>query len=105
MAVDPEGRPAMTRWKVLAEGPGCTLLDVHILTGRTHQIRVHLRSIQHPVCGDELYGFDRGVKVPCLMLHAYSLKFNHPRTKQEMTFQAPLPEDFLKGLKSNGISI
>ena len=105
MAVDPEGRPALTRWKVLAEGTGCTLLDVHILTGRTHQIRVHLRSIQHPVCGDELYGFDRGVKVPCLMLHAFSLKFNHPRTKQEMTFQAPLPEDFLKGLKSNGISI
>ena len=105
MAVDPEGRPALTRWKVLAEGPGCTLLDVHILTGRTHQIRVHLRSIQHPVCGDELYGFDRGVKVPCLMLHAFSLKFHHPRTKQEMTFQAPLPEDFLKGLKSNGISV
>ena len=105
MAVDPEGRPALTRWKVLAEGPGCTLLDVHILTGRTHQIRVHLRSIQHPVCGDELYGFDRGVKVPCLMLHAYSLKFNHPRTKKEMAFQAPLPEDFRKGLKSNGIEI
>ena len=103
--MDPDGRPALTRWKVLAEGPACTLLDVHILTGRTHQIRVHLRSIQHPVCGDELYGFDRGVKVPCLMLHAYSLKFAHPRTKKEMTFRAPLPEDFLKGLKSNGIDI
>ena len=94
---------SLTRWKVLAEGQACTLLDVHILTGQTHQIRVHMRSIQHPVCGDELYGFEKGVKVPCLMLHAYSLKFNHPRTKEEMTFQAPLPEDFLKGLKSNGI--
>ena len=104
MAVDPEGRPAVTRWKVLAEAPGCTLLDVHILTGRTHQIRVHLKSIGHPVCGDELYGYEKGAKVPCLMLHAYSLSFSHPRTKEKMVFRAPLPEDFLKGLKSNGIS-
>ena len=105
MAVDPEGRPALTRWKVLAEGHGCTLLDVHILTGRTHQIRVHLKSVGHPVCGDELYGNQRGVKVPCLMLHAYSLSFEHPRTKEKMIFQAPLPDDFIKGLKSNGIPI
>ena len=105
MAVDPDGRPALTRWKVLAQAPGCALLDVRILTGRTHQIRVHLRSIQHPVCGDELYGFPRGVKVPCLMLHAFSLSFLHPRTGEKMTFQAPLPEDFLKGLQINGISL
>ena len=103
MAVDPEGRPAVTRWKVIAEGNGCTLLDVHILTGRTHQIRVHLKSIGHPVCGDELYGNGKGVKVPCLMLHAYSLDFEHPRTHEKMAFRAPLPEDFLKGLKGNGI--
>ena len=105
MAVDPEGRPALTRWKVLAEGHGCTLLDVHILTGRTHQIRVHLKSIGHPVCGDELYGNGRGVKVPCLMLHAYSLCFEHPKTKEKMMFTAQLPDDFLKGLKSNGITL
>lgn len=105
MAVDPEGRPALTRWKVLAEGPACTLLDVHILTGRTHQIRVHLRSINHPVCGDGLYGFEKGVKVPCLMLHAYSLAFEHPRTHEKMAFTAPLPEDFMKGLEKNGITI
>ena len=103
MAVDPEGRPALTRWKVLAEGSGCTLLDVHILTGRTHQIRVHMRTAGHPVCGDPLYGYERGVKVPCLMLHAFSLAFTHPRTGQAMAFEAPLPEDFLKGLKTNGI--
>ena len=105
MAVDPEGRPAVTEWRVLSEGRGCTLLDVRILTGRTHQIRVHLKSVHHPVCGDPLYGMERGVKVPCLMLHAYSLAFEHPRTRQKMTFQAPLPEDFLKGLKSNGVGI
>ena len=103
MAVDPDGRPAVTEWKVLAEGRNCSLLDVHILTGRTHQIRVHMRSIQHPVCGDPLYGYEKGVKAPCLMLHARSLSFVHPRTKEKKTFQAPLPGDFLKGLKMNGI--
>ena len=103
MAVDPEGREAVTEWKVLAEGRGCTLLDVHILTGRTHQIRVHMRSVNHPVCGDPLYGYEKGVKVPCLMLHARSLAFAHPRTHEKMAFQAPLPGDFLKGLKSNQI--
>ena len=105
MAVDPEGRPALTRWKVLEEGTACTLLDVHILTGRTHQIRVRMKSIGHPVCGDELYGFEKGVRVPCLMLHAYSLEFEHPRTKEKMFFTAELPDDFILGLKKNGISI
>ena len=103
MAVDPEGREAVTEWQVLAEGRGCTLLDVHILTGRTHQIRVHMKALGHPVCGDPLYGWERGVKVPCLMLHAYSLRFNHPVTGEEMTFTAPLPEDFRKGLRANGV--
>ena len=103
MAVDPEGRPAVTEWRVIAEGKDCSLLDVHILTGRTHQIRVHMRSIGHPVCGDPLYGFGKGAKVPCLMLHARSLSFLHPRTHEKKTFRAPLPGDFLKGLKSNGI--
>ena len=105
MAVDPEGRPAVTEWKVLAEGRGCSLLDVHILTGRTHQIRVHMRSIHHPVCGDPLYGAEKGAKVPCLMLHARSLCFAHPRTHEKKAFTAPLPGDFLKGLKSNGIEL
>ena len=103
MAVDPEGRPAVTEWRVIAEGRNCSLLDVHILTGRTHQIRVHMRNIQHPVCGDPLYGYEKGLKVPCLMLHARSLSFAHPRTREKMTFQAPLPGDFLKGLKMNGM--
>ncbi|MCR5296753.1 MAG: RluA family pseudouridine synthase [Clostridiales bacterium] len=105
MAVDPAGRPAVTEWKTLAEGKGCTLLDVHILTGRTHQIRVHMRSTGHPVCGDPLYGFEKGARVPCLMLHAAKLAFDHPRTGQKMAFQAPPPGDFLQGLKSNGITV
>ena len=105
MAVDPEGREAVTEWRTVSEGRNCTLLDVHILTGRTHQIRVHMRSIQHPVCGDPLYGYEKGAAVPCLMLHAFSLRFVHPRTGKELCFRAPVPEDFRKGLKSNGIEL
>lgn len=103
MAVDPAGRPSQTEWTVLAPGRGCTLLDVHILTGRTHQIRVHMKHIGHPVCGDPIYGLPHGVKVPRLMLHAYSLAFTHPVTGQAMTFTAPLPEAFLAGLRGNGL--
>ena len=105
MAIDPEGREAVTEWRVVAEGKNCSLLDVHILTGRTHQIRVHMRSIQHPVCGDPLYGYDKGAKVPCLMLHARSLSFAHPRTGERLSFKADIPEDFRKGLKNNGINM
>ncbi len=105
MAVDPSGRPSQTEWTVLEMGKGCTLLDVHILTGRTHQIRVHMKHIGHPVCGDPIYGAARGIPVPRLMLHAYSLSFTHPTTGERMTFIAPLPEAFLKGLKIGGITI
>ena len=103
MAVDPEGREAVTEWRVLAEGTNCTLLDVHILTGRTHQIRVHMKALNHPVCGDPIYGWDRGVRVPCLMLHAFSLAFPHPVSGEMMRFEAPLPSDFLRGLRAGGI--
>ena len=103
MAVDEEGREAITEWTVLARGRGVTLLDVHILTGRTHQIRVHCKHIGHPVCGDPIYGSPKGAKVPRLMLHAYSLSFTHPTSGERMTFTAELPEEFLRGMKSHGI--
>lgn len=103
MAIDPEGRPSITDWTVLARGRNVTLLDVHILTGRTHQIRVHMKSIGHPVCGDPIYGSGKGAKVPRLMLHAYTLAFTHPRTGERMTFTAPLPEEFVQGMRGNGV--
>ena len=103
MAVDEEGREAITEWTVLSRGRGVTLLDVHILTGRTHQIRVHCKHIGHPVCGDPIYGSSKGAKVPRLMLHAYSLTFTHPRTGERMTFAAELPEEFIRGMKAHGI--
>lgn len=91
MAVDEEGRWAKTEWKVLREYPDRTLLDVHIITGRTHQIRVHMSSIGHPVLGDVLYGHKRMPSAPRLMLHAYSLSFTHPATGERMHFTAPCP--------------
>lgn len=105
MAIDPEGREAITDWQVLARGRGVTLVDVHILTGRTHQIRVHMKHLGHPVCGDPIYGSPRGAKVPRLMLHAYSLSFTHPTTGERMTFTAPLPVAFVKGMHSHGIDL
>ena len=103
MAVDEEGREAITEWTVLQRGNGVTLLDVHILTGRTHQIRVHTKHIGHPVCGDPIYGSPKGAKVSRLMLHAYSLTFTHPRTGERMTFTADLPEEFIRTMRSHGI--
>ncbi len=91
MAIDPEGRMAVTEWTVLREWGDKSLLDVHILTGRTHQIRVHMRSLGHPVLGDPLYGFAHMPPAPRLMLHAYSLRFTHPATGETMSFCAPCP--------------
>lgn len=91
MAVDENGRWAKTEWRVLREFPDRTLLDVHIITGRTHQIRVHMASIGHPVLGDTVYGHKRMPPADRLMLHAYSLEFTHPATGQRMRFAAPCP--------------
>ena len=91
MAVDENGRWARTEWKVLREYPDRTLLDVHIITGRTHQIRVHMASIGHPVLGDVLYGHKRMPGAERLMLHAYSLEFTHPATGERLRFTVPCP--------------
>jgi len=91
MAVDENGRWAKTEWRVLREFSDRTLLDVHIITGRTHQIRVHMASMGHPVLGDVLYGHKRMPNAERLMLHAYSLEFTHPETGERLKFIAPCP--------------
>lgn len=91
MAVEADGRWAKTEWRVIRQDKDRALLDVHIITGRTHQIRVHMASIGHPVLGDSLYGHKRMPAAPRLMLHAYSLSFTHPETGERMTFTAPCP--------------
>ncbi len=99
MAVVPDGRNALTEWTRLETLRGATLVDVHLHTGRTHQIRVHMQSIGHPMAGDPLYGIKNGVTVPRLMLHAHTLSITHPRTGERLCFEAPLPEEFLHALQ------
>lgn len=90
-----KGRPALTYYETLKEFKGCALLKVEPITGRTHQIRVHLKHIGHPIIGDKVYGSgDResfGMKGQAL--HAFSLAFAHPATHERMCIEAPMPED------------
>ncbi len=86
------GRQALTSYQVLKRFEGFTLLEVKIGTGRTHQIRVHLASIRHPVVGDKLYGAPAGV-LGRYFLHARQITFNSPSSGDRITVQAPLPPD------------
>ncbi|HRV30409.1 MAG TPA: RluA family pseudouridine synthase [Kiritimatiellia bacterium] len=104
MAVTEKGRPALTRYETVARGPLASLLRVHIETGRTHQIRVHLSRLGHPVVGDTTYGRARhglpeGLRIARQMLHAYQLQITHPRTGRAKTFTAEPPADFLAAQK------
>jgi 23S rRNA pseudouridine1911/1915/1917 synthase len=94
MAVVEGGRPARTRFQVLERRGGHTLVRCDLETGRTHQIRVHLAALGHPIAGDELYAGPRPQDPPRPMLHAWRLQFRHPGTGDEMSFEAPPPPDF-----------
>ncbi|MBA2650568.1 MAG: 23S rRNA pseudouridine(1911/1915/1917) synthase RluD [Legionella sp.] len=107
MSVMTQGRQAITHYKIKKQFHDYSLLDVSLMTGRTHQIRVHLAHINHPVVGDPLYGsrmrFPQSAEesLRCALqqfkrqaLHACSLAFIHPITKRELLFNAPLPDDF-----------
>jgi len=87
------GRTARTGYRVLGIYGGGTLVECTLHTGRTHQIRVHLKHLGHPLLGDDVYG-KRGA-FPRQMLHAWRLGFTHPRTGERMNFRAPVPPDFL----------
>lgn len=119
MQVFPEGdqgKPAVTHYKVLERFGYVTLVECKLETGRTHQIRVHMKHIGHPIFNDPEYGGDRIVKgttftkykqfidncfeiMPRHALHARTLNFKHPKTKKELRFEAPLPEDMDAVLK------
>ena len=96
MAIVPEGRHAVTHYQVLKRFRGYSLLAFQLETGRTHQIRVHMASIGHPIIGDPLYGLkkDRFSSLDGQCLHAWRLSLDHPRTGERMVFEAPLPEYF-----------
>lgn len=101
MAVRPDGRPAETRYRVVRRLTDAALLDVFPSTGRTHQIRVHLAALGHPVVGDATYG-SPNPELGRPFLHAAELTVSHPSTGRSMTFTAPLPEELTNFLKRHG---
>lgn len=97
-AVTAKGKPAVTRFQVLERFGTYSLVELTLETGRTHQIRVHMAYIGHPIAGDPLYGPRKTLVGKGQFLHARSLGFTHPRSKELMTFTAPLPAIFEKTL-------
>ena len=105
-----DGLPSLSLYEVKASAPyvegfqdGLSLVDVHIKTGRTHQIRVHMSAIGHPVIADKLYGREKeanicGARIETHLLHAMSFVCRHPITEKEMEFTAPLPDDFQRAV-------
>ena len=88
-----KGKLAHTEYKVLQEGKGLSLVEIHLLTGRKHQIRVHFAEMGHPVVGDKKYGNDAKF-TKRLALHARSITFAHPYNGRPMSFDAGMPDDF-----------
>ena len=101
MAIVPDGREAATHWRVLERLKGATLIECQLTTGRTHQIRVHMASIGHPLLGDPLYG-PKKMPFPVAggqLLHAFRIGFVHPRSGEEMLFEAPPEQRFINWQK------
>lgn len=100
MAVSKNGKEAITHFKVIKRYDGYTFLEIKIDTGRTHQIRVHMAEIKHPVVGDMVYSNGKNpFGVEGQMLHAKSIEFVHPTTGEKMKIEAPLPRYFEEVLK------
>ena len=100
MAVVAGGRNAVTHWTVLERYPGAAYVECRLETGRTHQIRVHMAYLGHPILGDTVYGNRKpvpGLQGQCL--HAVGLKFIHPRTGEPVQLTCPLPEEFERQLE------
>ena len=93
------GRSARTEYRVVREGAEASLVECRIHSGRTHQIRVHLHHIGHPVLGDRLYAPKLAKRAPRQLLHAWKLGFKHPRTGEWKSFEAPWPEDFAEAME------
>lgn len=85
------GKPAVTDWRVVRRGDGETRVRLHPHTGRSHQLRVHMKEIGHPILGDPFYATGKARQYPRLMLHAESLRFRHPDGGKGMTFSAKCP--------------
>lgn len=99
-AIIPKGDQAVTHYKTLQNYPGASLLELTLETGRTHQIRVHLTHIGHPIVGDRMYG-KSSVLISGQALHASSVRFPHPIEPREVVVEAPFPADFLRVLENS----
>ena len=99
MVDDRSGKPSETSFKVLKRYPLHTLVEAHLLTGRTHQVRVHAYALGYPILGDTLYGSLPSDFVSRPALHSYSLSFTHPVTDSRLTFTARYPMDIEHALK------
>jgi len=97
------GRDARTEYRVLRQGKDASLVESRIHSGRTHQIRVHLLDLGHPVLGDKVYAAKLAKTFPRQMLHAHKLSFTHPRTLERLNFEAQLPADFTEALQRLGL--
>ncbi len=108
MAPVAQGKPARTHYRVIDTFPGCTLLECSLESGRTHQIRVHMQHLGHPLVGDPVYGSKPGksensallASFPRQALHARRLSFVHPENGEPMTFESSIPEDFASLLEN-----
>ena len=94
------GRAAKTEYRVISSSAKASLIECRLHSGRTHQIRVHLHHLGHPVLGDKVYGAKNAKNFSRQMLHAWKLGFAHPRTGEWKRFEAPMPDDFLNATKS-----
>jgi 23S rRNA pseudouridine1911/1915/1917 synthase len=101
-AVMRSGKPSVTHYEVIEAFRHASLVDIHLETGRTHQIRVHMAAIKHPCCGDPLYGADpalaRKLGLDRQWLHAVGLGFEHPGTGAYVHFESEYPEDLQRAL-------
>jgi 23S rRNA pseudouridine1911/1915/1917 synthase len=93
------GRTATTEYRVIGSGNQASLIECRLHSGRTHQIRVHLHHLGHPVLGDKIYAPRFAKNYPRQMLHAWKLGFRHPRTGEWKSLEAPLPDDFATAIK------
>jgi tRNA pseudouridine32 synthase / 23S rRNA pseudouridine746 synthase len=85
------GRPAQTDWRVLSRGDQETRMELRPLTGRSHQLRVHMAALGHPILGDPLYASGAAANFPRLMLHAQMIRFRHPEGGAPVRFESPVP--------------
>jgi 23S rRNA pseudouridine1911/1915/1917 synthase len=102
-ATTPRGRAAKTEYRVVRSSDRASLIECRLHSGRTHQIRVHLHHLGHPVLGDKVYAPRFAKDFPRQMLHAWKLGFRHPRTAEWKNFEAPLPDDLNEAIAASGL--